>query len=296
MATRTIDSPRARLLTILVAPLMSCSARLPVYALMIGAFIPPTLVLGFHIGSHAIGLTLPALTLFSMYALGTAMAFGMAALFNRTLLKGDPPSFLLEMPPYRLPSLRTVVFQMFERAWLFLKRAGTVILAVSVVLWFLASYPKAPGTSSVQQVEQSYAGRMGIALEPVIRPLGFDWKMGIGIVSSFIAREVFVTAMGTIYNVDAGASDDESKLSVAVGQRMKDDIDSRTGLHTFNPLVAICLMIYYVLAMQCASTIAVVRRETNGWKWPLFQVAYMTGLAWVVTFLVYQAGRWLGYG
>ena len=295
MATRTIDSPRARLLTILVAPLMSCSARLPVYALMIGAFIPPTLVLGFHMGHFEIGLDMRTLTLFAMYALGTTMAFLMAALFNRTILKGEPPTFLLEMPPYRLPALRTVIYQMFERAWLFLKRAGTVILAISIVLWFLASYPKTPGANASEQVRHSYAGMLGHVIEPAIAPLGFDWKMGIGLVSSFAAREVFVTAMGTIYNVDSGGDDDEAKQSIAIDQRMKADINPRTGQHTFTPLVAISLMVFYVLAMQCMSTIAVVKRETNGWKWPLFQVAYMTILAWVVTFIVYQGGRLLGY-
>ena len=296
MATRTIESPRARLLTILVAPLMSCSARLPVYAVMIGAFIPALKVAGFHIGSFYFGLTLPALVLLSMYALGTGAAFGMAALFNRTLLKGQPPSFLMEMPPYRLPSLRTVIYQMAERAWLFLKRAGTVILSISVVLWFLASYPKSPpNTPKNEQIRNSFAGRMGRAIEPVIAPLGFDWKMGIGIVSSFAAREVFVTAMGTIYNVSDDTASDDSKLSVAVGEKMKSDINPRTGKPTFTPLVAIALMVYYVLAMQCMSTIAVVKRETNGWKWPIFQTVYMTLLAWIVTFLVYQGGKLLGF-
>jgi ferrous iron transport protein B len=220
----------------------------------------------------------------------------MAALFNRTILKGEPPSFLLEMPPYRLPSLRTVLYQMGERAWLFLKRAGTVILSISVVLWFLATYPKSPdGTSKSDQIRHSLAGQIGRVIEPAIAPLGFDWKMGIGIVSSFAAREVFVSAMGTIYNVADDAASDDSKLSVAVGEKMKSDINLRTGKPTFTPLVAIALMVYYVLAMQCMSTIAVVRRETNGWKWPLFQIAYMTGLAWVVTFLVYQGGKLLGF-
>jgi ferrous iron transport protein B len=295
MATRTIDSPRARLLTILVAPLMSCSARLPVYALMIGAFIPPTLVLGFRMGGMEIGLDMRTLTLFCMYALGTIMAFLMAALFNRTILKGEPPTFLLEMPPYRLPSIRTVIYQMFERALLFLKRAGTVILAISIVLWFLATYPKTPGANASEQVRHSYAGQLGRVIEPAIAPLGFDWKMGIGLVSSFAAREVFVTAMGTIYNVDAGDGDDEGKLSIAIDERMKADINPATGKHTFTPLVAISLMVFYVLAMQCMSTIAVVKRETNGWKWPLFQVAYMTILAWLVSFIVYQGGKLLGY-
>lgn len=288
MATRTIESPRARLLTILVAPLMSCSARLPVYALMIGAFIPNRTVLGV--------LTLPALTLLSMYALGTVAAFGMAALFNRTLLKGEAPTFLLEMPPYRLPSLRTVFLQMVERAWLFIRRAGTVILSITIVLWFLASYPKLPNASPTEQVRHSFAGRLGRAIEPVIAPLGFDWKMGIGLISSFAAREVFVSAMGTIYNVADDAAEDEEKLTVALGDKMRSDLDPRTGRPTFTPLVAVALMVYYVLAMQCMSTVAVVKRETNGWKWPLFQIAYMTALAWIVTFAVYQGGRALGFG
>jgi ferrous iron transport protein B len=295
MATRTIDSERARLLTILVAPLMSCSARLPVYSVMIAAFIPNRMVAGFHVGPWEIGLTLPALTLFSMYALGTVATFAVAALFNRTLLKGEPPSFLLEMPPYRAPSPRTVVYQMFERAWLFLKRAGTVILSISVVLWFLASYPKAPeGTPRPEQVRQSYAGRLGRAIEPVIAPLGFDWKIGIGLVSSFAAREVFVTAMGTIYNVSEEIEEDKKEL--AVGEKMQADVNPRTGKPTFTPLVAVALMVYYVLAMQCMSTVAVVKRETGGWRWPLFQIAYMTALAWLVTFAVYQGGRLLGWG
>ncbi len=288
MATRTIEQKRARILTILVAPLMSCSARLPVYAVMIGAFIPHRKILGVF--------SLPALTLLSMYALGTLAAFGMAALFNRTLLRGTAPSFLLEMPPYRLPSWKTVLFEMGERAWLFVRRAGQVILPLTILLWFLASYPKAPmaNASASEQMRTSFAGRLGRFIEPAIAPLGFDWKMGIGIVTSFAAREVFVSAMGTIYNVaDAG---DDDKQTVVLQDKLKSDVDPRTGKHTFSPLVAVALMVYYVLAMQCMSTIAVVRRETNGWKWPLFQVAYMTALAWGVTFVVYQGGRLLGWG
>jgi ferrous iron transport protein B len=216
-----------------------------------------------------------------------------AWVFHRTLLRGVSPTFLMEMPPYRLPSLRTAVFQMVERAGLFLRRAGTVILAVSVVLWALSTYPKHPELPKDQQMAHSFAGCAGRALEPAITPLGFDWKMGIGIVASFAAREVFVSAMGTIYNVDDTESDTGQ---VSLQQKMREDVDPRTGRRVFTPLVAVCLMIYYVLAMQCMSTVAVVRRETNGWKWPLFQIAYMTGLAWVVTFCVYQGGRLLGLG
>jgi ferrous iron transport protein B len=289
MATRTIGDRKARLITILVAPLMSCSARLPVYALMIGAFIPGRRVLG--IGSLTL-LTLPGVTLLSMYFLGMFAAFGIAWLFHRTLLKGVSPTFLMELPPYRLPSLRTALLQMVERAGLFLKRAGTVILAVSVVLWALATYPKHPNMPRNEQLSHSFVGYLGRGIEPVLQPLGFDWKMGIGIVSSFVAREVFVSAMGTVYNVEDTESDTGQ---VDLQKKLREDIDPRTGKHIFTPLVAICLMVYYVLAMQCMSTVAVVRRETNGWKWPLFQIGYMTGMAWVVTFLVYHTGHLLGY-
>ena len=289
MATRTIGDRKARLITILVAPLMSCSARLPVYTLMIGAFIPARPVV--KIGPLTL-LSLPGLTLISMYFMGMAVAFCIAWLFHRTLLKGVAPAFLMELPPYRLPSLKTAAYQMVERAWLFLARAATVILAISVALWFMATYPKHPELPPEQRAEHSFAGSAGHLLEPLIAPLGFDWKMGIGIVSSFGAREVFVSAMGTVYNVD----DPEEKGQVDLQQKLRVDTDPRTGKRVFSPLVAVCLMVYYVLAMQCMSTVAVVRRETNGWKWPLFQIAYMTALAWVGTFLVYHVGLYFHWG
>jgi ferrous iron transport protein B len=296
MAARTIESSRARILTILVAPLMSCSARIPVYAVLIGAFIPHSPAFGLQVAGRTFGPSWQAVTLFAMYALGTGAAFGIAALFNRTILKSEAPTFLLEMPPYRLPSLRSVVMRMLENAWTFVARAGTVILALSIVLWFLSSYPKRTADTPPSEVlRHSYAGQLGRAIEPVIRPLGFDWKIGIGLVASFTAREVFVTAMGTVYSVGDDVAQDEEKLSVAVGDKMKADIDERTGRPTFTPLVAVALMVYYVLAMQCISTVAVVKRETNGWKWPLIQIAYMTALAWLAAFVVYQGGRILGF-
>ena len=203
MATRTIDDRKSRLVTILVAPLMSCSARIPVYTLMIAAFIPNKRVLGIF--------TLPGLTMLSMYFLGTVAAFGMAGLFKKTLLKGTAPVFFLEMPPYHKPSARTVLMTMLERAYLFLRRAGTLILSMSIVLWFLSTYPKAaPGTPPAQQMAHSFAGDAGRAIEPVIRPLGFDWRIGISLVSSFVAREVFVSSMGTIYSVGDKNSDPEA--------------------------------------------------------------------------------------
>ena len=287
LATRTIESHKARLLTILVAPLMSCSARLPVYSLLIGAFIPKTTIVGFHIGSRSFALlTLQGATLFSMYALGTLATFLMAALFHKTLLRGEAPAFLLELPPYRKPIWRTLAFRLWETAWQFLQRAGTVILALSTLLWFLASHPKAPAnTTNAVALESSYAGKLGHAIEPVIAPLGFDWKMGIGVVASFAAREVFVSTMAILYQAE---SDDEEAQALALKDRIQQE-------KAYTPLVAICLMVFYVLAMQCISTLAVVKRETNSWKWPLFQLAYMTALAWLVTFLVHVVGKALGY-
>jgi ferrous iron transport protein B len=280
MATRTIDDRKSRLVTILVAPLMSCSARIPVYTLMIAAFIPNKRVLGIF--------TLPGLTMIAMYFLGMIAAFGMAWLFKKTLLRGPSPVFFLEMPPYHTPSARTVIMTMLERAYLFLQRAGTVILTVSIVLWFLTSYPKAPDAPPQQQMAHSYAGQAGHLIEPLIRPLGFDWRIGVSLVSSFVAREVFVSSMGTIYSVGDKNSDAE-EISGSLEKKLKAD-------PYFSPLIAVCVMVFYVLAMQCMSTIAVVKRETNGWKWPLFMTGYMTALAWLTTFIVYQVGMALHWG
>jgi ferrous iron transport protein B len=279
MAARTVDDRKSRLVTILVAPLMSCSARLPVYALMICAFIPSVRVLGVF--------TLPGITMICMYLLGTFAAFGMAWLFKSTLLRGTSPRFVMELPPYHAPSLKAVGQHMVERSVVFLRRAGTVILTVSIVLWFLASYPKLPGATPQTQMAQSYAGRAGRAIEPAIAPLGFDWRIGVSLVTSFVAREVFVSSMGTIYNV-GDSTDSPDKMMPSLQKQLKAD-------HRFSPLMAICVMVYYVMAMQCLSTVAVVRRETNGWKWPIFQVAYMTALAWGVTFIVWHVGRALGF-
>ena len=280
MATRTIEEPKDRLVTILVAPLMSCSARLAVYLLMIAALLPES----------EVGLAAKVGIMVLMYALGTFGAFGFAWLFKRTLLKGKPPLMIMELPPYRLPRLRDVAFHMAERAGLFLKRASTVILAISVVLWFLASHPKAPaGASASEQLAQSFAGRAGHLIEPVIRPIGFDWHIGIGLISSFAAREVFVSTMGVVFNAESDEQD-TTPLRHAMGAAKWPD-----GRRLFTPLVCLTLMIFYVFAMQCMSTIAVVRRETNSWKWPLFQTLYMTGAAWILSFIVYQAGTALGF-
>ncbi|MBL9211817.1 MAG: ferrous iron transport protein B [Opitutaceae bacterium] len=280
MATRTIEDQKDRLVTILIAPLMSCSARLPVYLLMIAALVP--------------GEQVPLLTkvgiMLLMYALGTFGAFGFAWLFKRTLLKGEPPLMIMELPPYRLPGLKDVMLQMFERGWLFLRRAGTVILGISIVLWFLAAYPKAPdGATAQQQLAQSFAGRAGHLLEPAIKPLGFDWQIGIGLISSFAAREVFVSTMGVVFNAEAEGDDTAPLRQALLAAKWPD------GRALFTPLVCFTLMVFYVFAMQCVSTVAIVRRETNSWKWPLFQIGYLTGTAWILSLVVYQGGRALGF-
>jgi len=280
MATRTIEDPKDRLVTILVAPLMSCSARLPVYLLMIAALVPDGRV--------------PVLTKVSimilMYALGTFGAFFFAWLFKRTLLKGAPPLMIMELPPYRLPRIKDVAQHMLERGWIFVRRAGTVILGISIVLWFLAAYPKAPeGATPTQQLAQSFAGRAGHLLEPVIKPIGFDWQIGIGLISSFAAREVFVSTMSVVFNAESTDDNTAPLRTALLGAKWPD------GRALFTPLVCITLMIFYVFAMQCMSTIAVVKRETNSWKWPIFQTCYMTGTAWILSFIVFQGGRALGF-
>jgi len=310
MATRTIETPKDRLVTILVAPLMSCSARLPVYTLLIAACIPDIKILGW--------LKLQGLTMLAMYLLGTVVALLMAWLFKKTLLKGETPMLIMELPPYKRPLLRVVARHMWDRSRLFLRRAGTVILGVNILLWFLATYPRTengvmgkgsdgvmekqiardantPSSAELagEKLRHSFAGRMGHFIEPAIAPLGFDWKMGIGIISSFAAREVFVSTMSTVYNVGSADESESGKQALAQTLRMQTRPD---GSPLYTPLLAVTLMVFYVFALQCASTVAVVRRETNSWKWPVFQWLYMGALAWILAFITWHGGRWLGWG
>jgi ferrous iron transport protein B len=327
MATRTIESPKDRLVTILVSPLMSCSARLPVYTLLIAASIPNETVLGFF--------KLPGLTMLGMYLLGIVVALAMAWLFKKTLLKGETPLLIMELPPYKRPLLKVVLRHMWDRSKIFLRRAGTVILGITILLWFLATYPRStdidkdfaarraallatpagglnnkandqPGSVGTTKdklaalnneeaglkLRHSFAGHLGHFIEPAIAPLGFDWKMGIGIISSFAAREVFLSTMSTVYNVgkyersEAGMS----SLASTLQEQRRDD-----GTRVYSTLTAVTLMVFYVFALQCVSTVAVVRRETNSWKWPLFQWVYMGMLAWLFAFLVFQGGRLLNW-
>jgi len=283
MAARTIEQPKDRLVTILVAPFMSCSARLPVYLLLIAALVTTDEV---PVGTQ-VGLML------LMYALGTFGAFGFAWFFKKTLLRGAPPLMIMELPPYRLPRLRDVILQMIERAGLFVKRAGTIILGLSIVLWFLATYPKVPADQPDQDpLAYSLAGRAGHVIEPLIAPLGFDWRIGIGLIQSFAAREVFNSSMSVIFAVDETDDEAETRTHLRDALRAAERPD---GSRLFTPLICLNLMIFYVFAMQCISTIAVVKRETNTWRWPLFQLGYMTGTAWIVCLIVYQVGRALGF-
>jgi ferrous iron transport protein B len=308
MATRTLPSRNDRLATILIAPFMSCSARLPVYALLIGAFIPDR---------HFAFLSLRGLTLLSLYLLGILAALGVAWVARRTVLRGPRTAHILEMPPYRVPSVRSVLLAIRERCLLFLGQAGTVILAVSIVLWFLASYPAGhPETKAIEAraaaaaaagqtheaallkteasgsaLRHSFAGQLGHLIEPAIAPLGFDWKLGVGILSSVAAREVMVSTMATMNNLE-GAADPSESLRQAL-PRAK---NPKTGLPLYTPLVAVSLMVFFALALQCMSTVAVAKRETNSWRWPIGMLVFMNAMAWVASLAVFQAGRALGWG
>lgn len=290
MATRTIEDPKDRLATIMVVPLMSCSARLPVYTLLIGAFVPALPLLP--------GLDLKGATMLVMYLLGTVTALAVAAIFRATLLRGPVRPMILELPPYRLPALRSLAVSVWQRCAVFLRRAGTVILSLSIILWALATYPRAEVDASLpgpiqaeQQLAYSALGRLGKAIEPAVAPLGFDWKIGVSIVASFSAREVFVSTMGTIYGV--GGEND-----AALADQLRDETGA-DGAPVYTPLIAVVLMVFYVFALMCMSTMAVTVREAGGgrvgWKWAAIQFGYMLALAYGAAWLVLMAGRALGY-
>lgn len=297
MSTRVIEDRRDRLATILIAPLMSCSARIPVYAMVATLLFPQSAVQR-------------ALIFTAAYGLGITAALAMAWLFKRTLLKGPVRPLVIELPNYRLPSLRNALLLTYDRAAAFVKTAGTTILAISIVLWALATYPKTPveqmpadvqatlaamseagdeaGVEHLTQqveLEHSFAGRLGRFIEPAFAPLGFDWKMSIGVLSSFAAREVIVSTMAVLYGLGAdGAEEGVNSLLASLGASQH-----ANGAPVFTTATCLSLLIFYVLAMQCLPTQAVTRRETGSWKWPLFQLGYMTALAYVAALVTYQA-------
>ena len=262
MATRTIENKRDRIATILIAPFMTCSARLPVYTLIIAAFIPKRPLLGPFLGIQAAAML-------GLYVMGFVAAICTARLLKSTILRSGNTPFMLEMPPYRWPTLSSLGLRLLDRAKVFLHRAGTVILVVAVVLWVLAHLPLSNGHAPT--ITDSLAGTVGRTIEPVIKPLGFDWKIGIGLISSLAAREVIVGTLGTIYGMEG------DEHSVNLQQALHQDLTTAGAL---------ALLVFFAFAMQCMSTMAVVRRETGGWKWPALQFAYMSALAWVCAFLV----------
>ena len=297
MGARTLENKSDRMVTILVSPLMSCSARLPVYTLLIAAFFSENVA-----GS----------VLFSIYFLGISLAILMALVFRKWMFPGASEPFIMEMPPYHLPTLRSIAIHMWERSILYLKKAGTLILAASILIWFITNYPanveyskdydaaKAQITEQYDEVaakpllaqldqEQageklalSYAGQFGHFIEPVIKPLGFDWKMGVGLVSAVAAKEVLVSTLATIYSV-GDVEEDSQSLQEALAADA-----------AFSPLVAFSLMVFTLIYSPCLAVLAVVRRETNSWKWPAFSFVYSTTLAWIMSFVVYQGGRLIG--
>ncbi|MEI6621637.1 MAG: ferrous iron transporter B [Actinomycetes bacterium] len=281
MSTRTIPSSRNRLATILVAPLMTCSARLPIYTLLIAAFVPNNTVFG--------PLHLQGLVLFGLYLLGTASALLIAALLKKTALRADPLPFYMEMPPYRVPGAKLVVLQVWDSAKYFLRKAGTIILGATIVLWVLLHVPmvSAPPGLSVQQqgsyqMEHSVAGDLGRAVEPVFAPLGFNWQINVALISSLASREVFVSTLGQI-----SAETTTADLSAT----MTTEVDPVTGKPVFGPGTVAAILIFFVFALQCVSTIAVMRRETNSWKWPILAFCYMFALAWLGGFIAYNVAN-----
>ncbi|HWB00810.1 MAG TPA: ferrous iron transport protein B [Pirellulales bacterium] len=326
MATRVIEDRRDRFTTILVAPLMSCSARLPVYTLLIAAFVPQTAWLGGLVGVQG-------LVMMAMYLLGIVTAIVVALVLKRTVLRGPTPPFVMELPSYKWPSLRTVVYRMAERGWMFVQRAGTLIVAVSIVVWAALYYPHdsqriddlfapqiaamaeqrsaiehlpddAPERIKVAEAQReldneivgeyrrnSYLGRAGHAIEPVVRPLGWDWRIGCAAIASFPAREVIVATLGIIYNlgeeVDTENEEDRGHLVAALQNARWTD----TGERVFNLPVALSIMVFFALCAQCASTLVIIKRETNSWAWPTFTFVYMTTLAYLGALVTYQVGR-----
>ena len=305
LATRTMERQRDRLLTMMVVPLMTCSARLPVYTLVIASLFP---------AGHLLGVfPVQGLLMIGMYLFSTVTALAAAWVLSRRVrpLRARRLPFVIELPPYRVPRLADVSRMMWMRSSMFLREAGTVILVCTIALWALLNFPRhtavdyqplieaAPsaevasaleGARDGERLRQSWGGRLGHAIEPAIAPLGFDWKIGVGIIGAFAAREVFISTMGVVYS--AGGDVDEN--SATLRQRIRAEI-REDGRPVYTPLVGLSLMIFFALACQCMSTLAVVKRETGGFRWPLFLFGYMTALAWLTSFAVYQGGRLLGF-
>jgi ferrous iron transport protein B len=272
MATRTIANPRDRLVTIMIAPLMTCSARLPVYALLIGAFV----------SERAIGpFNLRGLTLFGLYVAGVAAAMGVAWVLKRVWLKSSYQPLMLELPPYRVPGLRNLAIGLWERARIFLHRVGTIIFSLMVVLWFLSTYPAPPAGATGPAIQYSLAGMLGQALQHLFAPIGFNWQISIALVPGLAAREVAVGALGTVYSLSAAGNSVAQSLTPVIAQ-------------SWSLATAYALLAWYVFAPQCIATLAVVRRETNAWRYPVLMAGYLFALAYAAAFVTYRVALWLG--
>jgi ferrous iron transport protein B len=272
MAARTIPSTRDRLTTIMIAPLMTCSARLPVYALLIGAFIPST----------AVGIfNLQGLVLFALYLAGVLAAMLVAFVLKHTMMRGPAHPLLLELPEYRMPNLRNLALGLWERARVFLRRVGGIILTLMIVLWFLASWPAPPPDATGPAIQYSLAGILGRGLEYLFAPIGFNWQISIALVPGLAAREVAVAALGTVYALSGADEDVASTLGPMIAG-------------TWSFATALSLLAWYVFAPQCLPTLAVVKRETNSWRYPLFMAAYLFALAYVASFITYRVTLALG--
>ena len=258
IASRTIENRKSRLITMLVNPLMSCSARLPIYLLLVGAFFPNN----------------ASLVLLSIYVIGIVLAVVMARLFSKFLVKGDDTPFVMELPPYRMPTAKSIFRHTWEKGAQYLKKMGGIIMIASIIIWFLGYYPNHDAYETVaEQQENSYIGQLGRGIEPVIKPLGFDWKLGIGLLSGVGAKELVVSTLGVLY------ADDPDADSVSLAERIP-----------ITPLVAFCYMLFVLIYFPCIAALAAIKQESGSWKWALFAACYTTGLAWLVSFAVYQIG------
>jgi len=271
MATRTIEDRKSRLITMLIIPLMSCSARLPVYIIIIGAFFP----------KHA------ALVLFAMYLTGIVLSIFMAKLFSRYIVKGESSPFVMELPPYRLPSTKSVARHTWEKGKQYLKKMGTTILAASIIVWALSYFPYNDDYNTSEQIENSYIGQIGKAVEPVIRPCGMGWKEGVSIVTGVGAKEIVASTMGVLYNSDNTEALEDEDMEEARLSRL---IRKNSGMTT---LSAFAFLVFVLLYMPCIPTCISIKNESGGWKWAVFTAAYTTVLAWLCSMLVFQIGSFL---